>query len=347
MAPGLRPASQRHAVSGPLLRAVDERQWRPTDISSSEKPGFLPGGKHPAWKAPDIPAQTVGGFDIETVEIKGRCQVIIWGRRRGEVTNYKAGVLAKIPRHADRFDELKNTTTLTVQQLRAMVCQVAIPAVRIISIPAPRVAASPRLSPEGQQPCGHHECLHTRCPGKGGRRVCSDHVISEAELEKLCGHYLNVATTLMGVHAIKKAELEPQLTIWPSSSCCSSGSLATSTRMDLRPGKGSKAFGMPCSRPETSTVPLTKTICCTQELPVQSRTFGLAGQHLPSGPLVQRREGFGQGLCVRANEQLMEMLESGVQEKGEDEETSLAGALLHLTSSKSSTALNCCPSSTP
>ena len=62
--------------------------------------------------------QTTGGFDIQTVEIKGRCPIVVWGHHRGEVTNYKAGTLAKIPRQAERFEELKNTTKFTVSQLR-------------------------------------------------------------------------------------------------------------------------------------------------------------------------------------------------------------------------------------
>ena len=152
---------------------------------------------------------TTAGFDIETVEIKGRCPVIVWGRRRGEVTNYKAGVLAKIPRNAERFDELKATTTLTIQQLRVMVCQEVIPAVnRIISIPAPRV-----VPPTGKSTTVSKQV--STCPAattnvcipvvreKVAAGSCSDRVISEAELEKLSGHYRTVATTLMGVHPIK------------------------------------------------------------------------------------------------------------------------------------------------
>ncbi len=64
--------------------------------------------------------KTVYAFDIETVEIKGRCPVIIWGSKRGEITNYKAGTLAKIPRNADHFEELKNTTHFSVADLRSL-----------------------------------------------------------------------------------------------------------------------------------------------------------------------------------------------------------------------------------
>ena len=219
---GLRPIPQGHAVSRALLRAVDQRQWRPR-IFRPQKGRHLPrGGKHPAWKAPGIPRETTtAGFDIETVEIKGRCPVIVWGRRRGEVTNYKAGVLAKIPRNAERFDELKATTTLTIQQLRVMVCQEVIPAVnRIISIPAPRV-----VPPTGKSTTVSKQV--STCPAattnvcipvvreKVAARSCSDRVISEAELEKLSGHYRTVATTLMGVHPIKTGRVAARLTTWP------------------------------------------------------------------------------------------------------------------------------------
>lgn len=65
--------------------------------------------------------RTVQGFDIETVEIKGRCPTIVWGSRRGEIANYKAGVLAKIPRNAERFVELRNTTKFRFSELRRLI----------------------------------------------------------------------------------------------------------------------------------------------------------------------------------------------------------------------------------
>jgi len=59
-------------------------------------------------------------FDVENVEIKGTCPVIQWGKVKGEVVSYKAGVYAKMPRDASRYEEWKDTTVLTVQMLKDM-----------------------------------------------------------------------------------------------------------------------------------------------------------------------------------------------------------------------------------
>lgn len=138
--------------------------------------------------------QTTSGFDIQTVEIKGRCPVVIWGRRRGEVANYKAGTLAKIPRQAERFEELKNTTRLSVRDLIALVPRRILrgnekPTSRFTAKPKPVTAKvqAPRVLKPKDQVVGS----------------CSDRVISEAELQKLKGHYLEVAETLLGTHPIK------------------------------------------------------------------------------------------------------------------------------------------------
>ena len=56
--------------------------------------------------------QTIYGFDIETWKSKAAVPSSYWGSKRGEVTNYKSGTLAKIPRNAGRFEELRNTTTI-------------------------------------------------------------------------------------------------------------------------------------------------------------------------------------------------------------------------------------------
>jgi hypothetical protein len=58
------------------------------------------------------------GFDLEMVEIKGTLPVLSWGDRRGELTNYKSGVLGKLPRGAkDRPGELMATTQIKATDL--------------------------------------------------------------------------------------------------------------------------------------------------------------------------------------------------------------------------------------
>jgi hypothetical protein len=166
---------------------------------------------------------TSAGFDIENVEIKGRCPVIIWGNRRGEVANYKAGVLAKIPRQADRFEELKATTRLTVNEL-----------IKLMSQPVPQLQVVEPMKEEAQPhvnlvveelPCTKDvpskklpkvrttkltklkkpsiNLSSDESPQRKAVGSCSDRVISAEELEKLKGHYLTVAQTLLGTHPIK------------------------------------------------------------------------------------------------------------------------------------------------
>ena len=60
-------------------------------------------------------------YDIELVEIKGTLPVVTWGDKHREVLGYKAGTLAKIPRQiVSRFDELKNTTVVSVMELHKL-----------------------------------------------------------------------------------------------------------------------------------------------------------------------------------------------------------------------------------
>jgi hypothetical protein len=62
-------------------------------------------------------------FDIETVEVKGHCPEIVWGKRKGEILTMTMGQLGKIPRDTHRFEELKNTTRLTCDQLMRLPVQ--------------------------------------------------------------------------------------------------------------------------------------------------------------------------------------------------------------------------------
>jgi hypothetical protein len=147
--------------------------------------------------------QTTQGFDIEMVEIKGRCPVIVWGQKRGEVTNYKAGTLAKIPRQADRFVELKNTTKFSVTELRRMIAKpmptLVVPIIKMAAIPKPATVKAKVAT----KVCASKVSIPKVREVKAITGSCSDRVISEEELAKLQGHYLKVAETLLGVHPIK------------------------------------------------------------------------------------------------------------------------------------------------
>jgi hypothetical protein len=58
------------------------------------------------------------GFDVELVEVKGLPPDAVWGERKYDLTSYKAGVLAKLPRGVfDRFAELQETTVLSAKTL--------------------------------------------------------------------------------------------------------------------------------------------------------------------------------------------------------------------------------------
>ena len=68
------------------------------------------------------------GFDVELVEIKGLPPEATWGDRRYDLTSYKAGVLAKLPRGIfDRFAELQETTVLNAKTLAMEVPDIAPP----------------------------------------------------------------------------------------------------------------------------------------------------------------------------------------------------------------------------
>ncbi|WP_150105987.1 hypothetical protein [Rubinisphaera brasiliensis] len=65
--------------------------------------------------------QIAADFDVELAEVKGLPPELTWGTNQYELKSYKSGVLAKVPRGlVDRFDELRNTTVLTVSALRKL-----------------------------------------------------------------------------------------------------------------------------------------------------------------------------------------------------------------------------------
>ena len=58
-------------------------------------------------------------FDVETVELKGRCPSVVWGSDyKRQVEKFTMGGLAKMPRDATRLAEWKATTHLTAHDLR-------------------------------------------------------------------------------------------------------------------------------------------------------------------------------------------------------------------------------------
>jgi hypothetical protein len=60
-------------------------------------------------------------FDVETVEVKGRCPVVVWEKDlRGFVKQFTMGGLAKMPRDASRADEWATTTRMTVDELKKL-----------------------------------------------------------------------------------------------------------------------------------------------------------------------------------------------------------------------------------
>ena len=117
--------------------------------------------------------------DVENVEIKGTLPDIVWGQEKLEVTNYKSGTLAKLPRlgSVEREEALRNTTRLTVDELARL----------------PVVEEVKRVSAKGQA---------------AGREVVgsiSGKVISQEELDKVDGHYGELAAALLKSHELRTA----------------------------------------------------------------------------------------------------------------------------------------------
>ena len=78
-------------------------------------------------------------YEIENVEIKGTPHIITWAKgARRQIETMKSGCLAKLPRDIlDRFDEFKNTTVLSfddIDELEKNVDQIVIPAPKELSI---------------------------------------------------------------------------------------------------------------------------------------------------------------------------------------------------------------------
>jgi hypothetical protein len=131
------------------------------------------------------------GFDVENVEVKGTCPVLVWGRKKGELLNYRSGQLAKLPREVHRFDELKNTaciSTWDLLQLSPVSDEDPLP--RIRPLPKAEGSISDRLVlDEDGGPRLHRS--------RKAEDSISGRLISDEELAELNGHYRRVAETLL------------------------------------------------------------------------------------------------------------------------------------------------------
>ena len=119
-------------------------------------------------------------FDVEEVEIKGTLPDLVWGKDRLEVTNYKSGTLAKLPRlgSAEREEALRNTTRLTVDDLARL------PVVEAVESSAGLKRAAGRVDIGGS---------------------ISGKAIDDDELDKIDGHYRLVADILLEAHELRTA----------------------------------------------------------------------------------------------------------------------------------------------
>jgi hypothetical protein len=117
-------------------------------------------------------------FNVENVEIKGTLPDIVWGKGRLEVTNYKSGTLAKLPRlgSEEKEDALRNTTRVTVDELARL------PVVE-------EVKGSAKGQASGLEVVGS----------------ISGKVISQDELDKISGRYGEMAAALLESHEIRTA----------------------------------------------------------------------------------------------------------------------------------------------
>lgn len=130
------------------------------------------------------------GFDIELCEIKGLPPVVTWGDD-GRISNYTAGILAKIPRQVDRFDEWRRTTVLDQFQVRRLTAKLRSLTPQANSTPsgvAVEHIVRGEPSPSGSKVSG----------SIGGT------LIDDEELAQLVGdgRYRRVAATLMDTHVL-------------------------------------------------------------------------------------------------------------------------------------------------
>jgi hypothetical protein len=117
-------------------------------------------------------------FDVELVEVKGTCPVFVWGMEKGQLSNYKSGQLAKLPREHHRFDELQKTARIKSIDLF-------------------------RLSPTENDCAPRPARLHSAAPDSAAVGSITGRVISQDELSQLRGHYAKVASLLLDNHQLR------------------------------------------------------------------------------------------------------------------------------------------------
>jgi hypothetical protein len=132
------------------------------------------------------------GFDIELCEIKGLPPVLSWGED-DRISNYTAGLLAKIPRQVDRFEEWKKTTVLSEYKLGRL-C-------KKLGTPTPTQDSSDMVvTTEGVGIPAESKPRRPKVAGSiGGKMIGEDELAQIAE----DGHYRRVATTLMESHVLE------------------------------------------------------------------------------------------------------------------------------------------------
>jgi hypothetical protein len=124
-------------------------------------------------------------FDVELVEVKGTCPVFVWGMEKGQLSNYRSGQLAKLPREHHRFDELQKTA-------------------RIKSIDLFRLPPTDNdCAPRSVRPTVAPELTAARLLAGSVAGSVSGRLISDAELNQLTGHYANVASLLLDHHHLR------------------------------------------------------------------------------------------------------------------------------------------------
>jgi hypothetical protein len=132
------------------------------------------------------------GFDIEMCEIKGLPPVVTWGNDNN-ISNYTAGILAKIPRQVHRFEEWKRTTVLNEFQLTRLIT-------KLRSLTPEANSTSSGAATEENILRAKSKPSRTKISGSIGGTL-----ISEEELAQIAeqGHYRKVAITLVESHVLK------------------------------------------------------------------------------------------------------------------------------------------------
>ncbi len=94
--------------------------------------------------------------DVEMVEIKGLAPTVTIENRR--LVNYKAGVLAKVPREAvERFDELTATTTFTLAQLGRLIAGIEADCSKPVHEPVVKLPSKMKIVSESSFDCPNHK----------------------------------------------------------------------------------------------------------------------------------------------------------------------------------------------